>query len=622
MKRRANSLLALLSFLILNSLASYAQKEIAWLWRKEGREEWSAVQLGAKFKMREGEKGWLKAWISIPTRIDGKGTKGYPVALYISTSEGGEIFIDGVLQSRYDNDHPGGALLSRKAVPGERHLVEIKVFGPVEGEREVGFEQAELKVLSKEKVEKPCDIYINLRKFEGDLPRPLAGLSQGGGMPDYNPETVKALLPLRPRFFRMDNVLTSVVKEENGKLIYDWSDFDRRVDFIYQTGAEPILCLSYMPIPFDAIPDPDRHSAPKSYKLWEDLCYRAAKRCIERGKRVRYWEVWNEANAGWLKPPPSENLLEAYLKLYEASVRGIKRADPQAFIGGPCNASGPWDYSPERPYCVNGETFMEGLIRFCAQRNLPLDFITWHEYFHPPKVYIEEMEKTKALLNKYPSVKRRVKGFFITEFNYAWWHDFSQDNEIGASWVANNVIRSAIPAGIDVLCFFYVKDGDNRFRGSWGLLMGGNLPKPSYFVYQLFAMMEKKRLEIKGGDEDICAIASSDDKGKRITIMIVHFPERYGIPRRVNLTINPLPKNLWGGESRLYLVDAKHNNLFHDASVRKLECTYNGKIPKSNSWEIHTLLLPNSVALLELTAPKNSQASRGFSLNLFKNKRE
>jgi len=622
MKRRANSLLALLSFLILNSLASYAQKEIAWLWRKEGREEWSAVQLGAKFKMREGEKGWLKAWISIPTRIDGKGTKGYPVALYISTSEGGEIFIDGVLQSRYDNDHPGAALLSRKAVHGERHLVEIKVFGPVEGEREVGFEQAELKVLSKEKVEKPCDIYINLRKFEGDLPRPLAGLSQGGGMPDYNPETVKALLPLRPRFFRMDNVLTSVVKEENGKLIYDWSDFDRRVDFIYQTGAEPILCLSYMPIPFDAIPDPDRHSAPKSYKLWEDLCYRAAKRCIERGKRVRYWEVWNEANAGWLKPPPSENLLEAYLKLYEASVRGIKRADPQAFIGGPCNASGPWDYSPERPYCVNGETFMEGLIRFCAQRNLPLDFITWHEYFHPPKVYIEEMEKTKALLNKYPSVKRRVKGFFITEFNYAWWHDFSQDNEIGASWVANNVIRSAIPAGIDVLCFFYVKDGDNKFRGSWGLLMGGNLPKPSYFVYQLFAMMEKKRLEIKGGDEDICAIASSDDKGKRITIMIVHFPERYGIPRRVNLTINPLPKNLWGGESRLYLVDAKHNNLFHDASVRKLECTYNGKIPKSNSWEIHTLLLPNSVALLELTAPKNSQASRGFSLNLFKNKRE
>jgi hypothetical protein len=607
MIRKAGPFLPFLLLLILNSLFSYSQGEIAWLWRKEGEERWSIVAPGAKFKMREGEKGWLRAWISIPAMIEGKEAKGNPVALYIFTSEGGEIYVDGDLQSRYDNDHPGAGLLTRKAIPEERHLVEIKVFGPVEGEKEVSFDQAELKVLTQEKVGKPCYIYVNPRKIKGDLPRPLAGLSQGGGMPDYNPETAEALLPLHPRFFRMDNVLTSVVREENGKLIYDWSDFDRRVDFIYKIGAEPILCLSYMPIPFDAIPDPDRHSAPKSYKLWEDLCYRAAKRCIERGKRVRYWEVWNEANAGWLKPPPGESPLEAYLKLYEASVRGIKRADPQALIGGPCNASGPWDYSPERPYCVNGETFMEGLIRFCAQRDLPLDFITWHEYFHPPKVYIEEMEKTKALLNKYPSVKRRVKGFFITEFNYAWWHDFPQDNEIGASWVANNVIRSAIPAGIDVLCFFYVKDGDNRFRGSWGLLMEGNLPKPSYFVYQLFAMMEKKRLEVKGGDEDICAIASSDDKGKRITIMIVHFPERYGIPRRVNLIISPLLKNLWGGESKLYLVDAKHNNLFHDASVRKLEHTYRGEIPKRNSWEIHTLLLPNSVALLELTAPQTSK---------------
>jgi len=607
MIRKAGPFLPFLLLLILNSLFSYSQREIAWLWRKEGEERWSVVAPGAKFKMREGEKGWLRAWISIPARIEDKEAKGNPVALYISTSEGGEIYVDGDLQSRYDNDHPGAGLLTRKAIPGERHLVEIKVFGPVEGEKEVSFDQAELKVLTQEKVGKPCYIYVNPRKIKGDLPRPLAGLSQGGGMPDYNPETAEALLPLHPRFFRMDNVLTSVVREENGKLIYDWSDFDKRVDFIYTIGAEPILCLSYMPIPFDAIPDPDRHSAPKSYKLWEDLCYRAAKRCIERGKRVRYWEVWNEANAGWLKPAPGESPLEAYLKLYEASVRGIKRADPQALIGGPCNASGPWDYSPERPYCVNGETFMEGLIRFCAQRDLPLDFITWHEYFHPPKVYIEEMEKTKALLNKYPSVKRRVKGFFITEFNYAWWHDFPQDNEIGASWVANNVIKSAIPAGIDVLCFFYVKDGDNRFRGSWGLLMGDNLPKPSYFVYQLFAMMEKKRLEIKGGDEDICAIASSDDKGKRITIMIVYFPERYGIPRRVNLIISPLPKKFWGGESKLYLVDAQHNNIFHDTSVRKLECTYRGEIPKQNSWEIHTLLLPNSVALLELTAPQTSK---------------
>lgn len=608
-KERLRHLLPLFLFCqFLN--VSFSQQDIIWYWRKEDKKEfaqlyypcyeWEIVAPGTKFRMKEGENGWLRARITIPEFIEGKRTEGYPVALYVSTGEGGEIYVDGDLQSRYDNDHPGAGLLTKYAVPGETHTVAIRVFGPVTGEKDISFDQAELKILPVQRINTPCEIRINPGKLGGHLPRPLAGLSQGGGMPDYEQETAKALSNLRPCWFRMDNVLTAVVKEEGGRLVYDWSDFDKRVDFIFQTGAEPILCLSYMPIPFDAIPDPDRHSAPKDYALWEDLCYRAAKRCIERGKRVRYWEVWNEANAGWLKPPPGETPLEAYLKLYEASARGIKRADPTALIGGPCNASGPWDYSPERPYCINGETYMEGLIKFCARKGLPLDFITWHEYFHPPKVYMEEMEKTKSLLRKYPSVAKGVKGFFITEFNYAWWHDFAQDNEIGAAWVANNVIRAAIPAGITALCFFYAKDGDNRFRGSWGLLMGGNAPKPTYFIYQLFAMMESERVESKGGDDEICALASSSPDGRHLTILVVNFAERYGVPRWVRLIINPLPSAFWGGKSRLYLVDAKHNNIFYEPDVRELKHTAEGLIPNCKHWSINLRLLPNSVAFVEL----------------------
>ncbi len=600
----------LLLFLLASPLTpSSTSQDITWYWRKEDKREfaqlyypscgWEIVAPGVKFKMGEGENGWLRARISIPEIIDGKVVKGYPIALHISTGEGGEIYVDGDLQSRYDNDHPGAALLTKHAVVGETHTVAIRVFGPVAGEKDVGFDQAELKIISPKKVNIPCEIYINPGKITGPLPHPLSGLSQGGGMVDYEQETAEALAKLRPRWFRMDNVLTAVVREENGRLVYDWSDFDRRIDFIFQTGAEPILCLSYMPIPFDAVPDPDRHSAPKDYALWEDLCYKAAKRCIERGKRVRYWEVWNEANASWLKPPPGETLLEAYLKLYEASARGIKRADPDALIGGPCNASGPWDYSPERPYCVNGETFMEGLVKFCAEKKLPLDFISWHEYFHPPKVYIEEMEKTKSILSKYPVIAKKVKGFFITEFNYAWWHDLAHDNEVGAAWVANNVIRAGIPMGITALCLFYAKDGDNRFRGSWGILMGGNVPKPSYFTYQFFSMMESQRLEVRGGDEDICALASLSSNGKRLTILVVNFAERYGVPRKIKLIINPVPLTLQGGKSRLYLVDPKHNNIFHTPEVRELKCNGEGKIPQSDQWNINLTLLPNSVALIE-----------------------
>jgi hypothetical protein len=112
-----------------------------------------------------------------------------------------------------------------------------------------------------------------------------------------------------------------------------------------------------MPIPLDAATKHDLQSAPGDYGLWEDLCYRAAKRCLDRGHRVPFWEIWNEVNTGWLKPGPKDTgsrrfreiyrtarrrddmddeavrRFEAYCKLYRASAKGIRRADPNARIG-------------------------------------------------------------------------------------------------------------------------------------------------------------------------------------------------------------------------------------------------------------------------------------------------
>jgi len=104
----------------------------------------------------------------------------------------------------------------------------------------------------------------------------------------------------------MDNVLTSIVKPgPDGQLVYDFSDLDKRVDFIAAVGAEPILAASYMPEPFDAVPSADRQSAPQDYALWEDLCYRTTRRCLERGKRVPHWEVWSEVNTAVSNPAPT-----------------------------------------------------------------------------------------------------------------------------------------------------------------------------------------------------------------------------------------------------------------------------------------------------------------------------
>src|SRR6185369_12313701 len=102
------------------------------------------------------------------------------------------------------------------------------------------------------------------------VPKGLIGLSQGGGLSDYEDATAAKLREGGFRWFRMDNILTNALKKNDaGEYIYDWTDLDRRAEFIVgKMKAEAIFAVSYMPQALDAVPDNERHSAPKDYKVW------------------------------------------------------------------------------------------------------------------------------------------------------------------------------------------------------------------------------------------------------------------------------------------------------------------------------------------------------------------
>ena len=123
-----------------------------------------------------------------------------------------------------------------------------------------------------------------------------------------------------------------------------------------------------------------------------------ARHAIDRGRRVRVWEVWNEANTSWIKPCPGDRfedgfkeiyskalgletgkasrdakpvaLLQAYLKLYAATARGVKRADPEALVGGPALAGGPFE-TAEQGHARNGKAFARGLMLYCTRESFP-----------------------------------------------------------------------------------------------------------------------------------------------------------------------------------------------------------------------------------------------------------
>jgi hypothetical protein len=580
-----------------------------------------AVKPGDKWP-QDSQFRWMIGELTIPESIEGHTTAGEPVGLRFNCGDGGEVWTGGHLQCRYDNDHPALALIAEKASPGQHVRVKVLVYGKVQGGDT--FSQADLALIDHHRAIERQIVAIRSDQLGDAVPNGIVGLSQGGGMSDYDPATARKLREGGFRWFRMDNILTSVVGiDKTGKLKYDWSDLDKRLDFIAAVGAKPIFAASYMPQPFDAVPDSERHSAPRDYAQWEDLCYRAAKHAVDRGTPVELWEVWNETNAGWLKPGPTDSgdepfaglyasatgvehpkmdlirRFEAYCKLYAATARGVLRAEPSAKIGGPVLASGPYDDGKEGPG-FNGKGFARGLMLWCAREKLPLDFLSWHEYFQGSDVIAKEAQTFRddaRQTHGLPSIDRPL---MISEWNEAWWPDRPQDHELGAAWCADCITRAFIPHHIAYPCYFYVKQGDMNFRGDWSLLMQNNVPKASYNVAKIFNGLHGKWLKVTGQDGDISAVASWDAKNRRLAVVLVNFSYRYALRRNVSLKIDALPPELRGGHCHQWVVDATHSNVWNDPAMAELQKVGQTAL-KEQSLQFDRTLPANSVTLVELT---------------------
>ncbi len=160
-----------------------------------------------------------------------------------------------------------------------------------------------------------------------------------------------------------------------------------------------------------------------------------------------------------------------------------------------------------------------------------------------------------------------------------------------------------IPGGIDKTCFFLAKDGDESFRGSWAMLMGGNKPKPSANVCRMFNMLAPERINLEGEDGEITGIASRDAETGKVTVLLVNYADRYGVRRDIALSVANLPAKLRGGTCRRYLVDKDHSNVWANRDRADLEMVETVPIPASSTFEAAFRLEANAVTLFDLLPP-------------------
>lgn len=342
---------------------------------------------------------------------------------------------------------------------------------------------------------------------------------------------------------------------------------DSIFDFLLDTGMKPFVELGFMPEAFASGTQTLFHykannTPPKDYDQWGDFIKQFGQHLLDRyGKEeVSQWffEVWNEPNLKFF----FSGTRDEYFKLYETTARALKSVDPCFRVGGPATSVNAW-IPPFRA--------------FCAEHDVPLDFISTHHYpsDDPLSTFgmnegtddqsaMPSMDELKTLPKE--ELEERMKGFFQREnknprdilfqmtkkakeeagdlpLYYTEWNGSKEyDTSYQAAFIAQTLAYN--DGLVEGYSFWTVSDifeemgmKGTAFKNEFGIQTNHGIPKPSYRMFETLHKAGDCRLPVEGGSRTAEAFALTD--GAKATVIIYnHDIERREIsPEEVTLTL-------------------------------------------------------------------------------------
>ncbi len=348
----------------------------------------------------------------------------------------------------------------------------------------------------------------NLRRLQIDH----IALGQGG-LSEYPmwDDRLAEIRALHPRLIRL------FVQEYFDLLpkpgVYHFDTLDQSVDLITRAGAKPLLSIAFKPKLLFPVVDQDIVE-PQDYAKWEALISALVAHYKQRGLTGLYWEVGNEPDIGEDGGCPYRFKPENYTRYYQHTVSAVLRADPTARVGGPALAG--WK-SPILP----------SLIAFCAEKTVPLHFVSWHIYNSDPESVQATIQGVKALLAPYPALKPET---ILDEWNMALTVP-PKNPQIQPCFIAETAWRMK-ESGLDYSCYYHIRDyhvdrdrfakffslHGASFMAAWwnrmpqydGLFDYQNVMRPSYFTFQLLSRLTGDRLAAESSDNRVHAFLTYD----------------------------------------------------------------------------------------------------------------
>jgi xylan 1,4-beta-xylosidase len=429
-----------------------------------------------------------------------------------------------------------------------------------------------------------------------------------------------------PVHFRTHNLLTSgdgtaalkwgstnvYTEDAGGKPVYDWTILDRILDTYRARRIRPFFQLGFMPEALSSRPQPYRHFwkpgdnyndiytgwsyPPNDYAKWGELIYQLGRHVAAKYGRSEvdewWWEVWNEPDIGYWHGTPEE-----FMKLYDYAADGLRRALPDAKIGGP-EVTGPNGARTQTilrnfiEHCLRGTNYATGAT------GSPLDVVTFHAKGAPQvmpdgHVRMNVGNQLRAIANgftivsSFPELTRVpiVIGESDPEGCAACPVRTNPSNAyrngtMFSSYTAEQLARTyelAERHGVHLLgavSWAFEFESQPYFDGFRDLSTNG-IAKPVLNVFRMLGLMTGGRVAVESsgaltladvrdrsvrGAPDISALATSDARSVSILVWNYHDDDLPAPDARVALTIEGPPD----GRATLthYRVDTSHSNAY------------------------------------------------------------
>jgi len=340
------------------------------------------------------------------------------------------------------------------------------------------------------------------------------------------------------RFIRMDFGWSSI---ERKKGEYDWSAYEELTANLEKRGLGAIYILDYSNPLYEETYEvteggnvrkelraPQKPESIAAFARWA-----GAAASHFKGKKI-IWEIWNEPNIFFWRPKPD---VHQYIALAKATIKEIRKADPNAKIIAPASSEFPWGFLEEM--------FKAGLIE-------ELDAISVHPYrSRPPETVVADYQKLRAMVEKYASPAKKNIPIISGEWGYAT-HNKGIPLELQAAYIVRQQLinlMSGVPLSI---WYDWKNDGNdpNYNEHNFGTVTQDLQPKPAYIAIKTATSELKncrfiRRLPL--GNNDVYVLLFNDAAGnQKLAAWTMGNPESVKLKLGINSADN-IKITTWDG---------------------------------------------------------------------------